>query len=75
MQPQVTVLNDKLTALLKVLKAAKLPNGQQLVLVASLIDELTDAERVTLRKAAELHGMKLLPRNLYYNYATQTWID
>jgi len=39
------------------------------------INALPDHERVLIREAAVRAGIKALPRNLYYNYETQKWID
>ena len=40
----------------------------------SLIDSLTHRERILVRTVCEVKGYKL-PRNLYYDYSRQCWID
>ena len=42
--------------------------------VATMIDELPDADRIVVRKEAQRRGIDELPRNLYFNYKTQVWI-
>lgn len=42
--------------------------------IAQVIDSLTNAERISIRNAPELAG-KPIPRNLYFNYTTQVWIE
>lgn len=42
--------------------------------LAVMIDALSDNQRIELRNAATKAGIKALPRNLYFNYATQQWI-
>lgn len=60
-------------ALIEALKTAR-SNAQRLI-CAQLIDALSNADRLRVRNGAILAGVKLLPRNLYFNYQTQTWID
>lgn len=56
----------------RVAEATGLSVGETILL--RLIDTLNSAERVALRETLEAHGMKELPRNLFYNYETQEWI-
>lgn len=39
------------------------------------IDLMTDEQRIKLREKLENMGVEKLPRNLFYNYSTQKWID
>lgn len=43
-------------------------------IAGNVVNELTDAERILLRKALEVSGEKRLTNNLFYNYETQQWI-
>lgn len=43
--------------------------------IALIIEDLSDSERIELRNAAIASGVKELPRNLYFNYTTQIWIE
>lgn len=43
--------------------------------IIDLINDLSNQDRRMIRAVAELLEVKELPRNLYYNYQTQTWID
>lgn len=53
--------------------ASKLKNNESSV--TEDIDKLTNAQRVEVRLFAELMGVKELPRNLFFNYTTQEWIE
>lgn len=39
------------------------------------IDELDHADRIEIRVKLQAAGCDIMPRNLWYDYATQTWID
>ncbi len=64
---------EQRTALLSQLIAAKTPAQQHAVCLA--INDLTDDQRISMRNAAMEAGVQSLPRNLYYNYQTQRWIE
>jgi len=64
-----------LQSLLRVLMATDVSCPEQVLLVTGLIDALSDADRVLLRDEAKAQGVNLLPRNLFFNYATQAWIS
>ncbi len=66
-------MTPSLLSLVSLLKSAKADD--QMLLVAGLIDGLSDGERVMVRTEAMAQGVELLPRNLYFNYETQVWID
>ncbi len=64
---------DQRIALVAVIKSAR--NAEQLLVACQLIDALDDSQRVAVRNACADAGIKALPRNLFYNYQTQAWID
>lgn len=39
------------------------------------VDSLSHAERIELRQYLELFGCQKLIRSLYYDYASQSWIE
>ncbi len=43
--------------------------------IVDYIDTLTNEQRKQLRDELLKDGYKHLPRNLFYNYKTQEWID
>ena len=59
---------SQLTSIASRIKA-QAPGAEQAV------NELTNAERIEVRQLALAMGAKALPRNLYYNYETQEWIE
>lgn len=44
------------------------------MVTSAAIDMLTNEQRIALRERLIAAGVKLLPRNLYYNYEEQRWI-
>lgn len=51
------------------------PLDRALAVSASAIDMLSDEQRIELRKELISNGITELPRNLYFNYETQRWIE
>ena len=64
---------DQRIALVALIQSARTKDS--LLVVCSLIDALDDSQRVAVRNACADAGVTTLPRNLFYNYQTQAWID
>ena len=54
---------------------AELIAGNKSNTLIELIDTLPNSERIEIRTVCLAQGVNELPRNLYYNYKTQSWID
>lgn len=66
------MLSSALSSIVDALQLAK--SLEQQLLVAQMIDGLSDSDRISVRDEATKRGVKLLPRNLFYNYQEQRWI-
>lgn len=55
------------------IEVAGLP--ENLAFLLDEISQLPNEDRLFVRRELQDRGVELLPRNLFYNYTTQEWIE